>query len=271
MADFSDFEVDLDTPQPNGRKGESPRAAFSKHNDLLAELAKRVEAVSATAPSPAWPFMTWADTANMLLKRRNAANTAWVVEGALFVRSVRATGDSMSGPLSIATDGQTDQTTAGLQSRTASSSSGDAIIAVVVAGAGAAILRLPRADPQNLVVESSPGNLINVSARIGTSPSHLVRFSQILGLGQTWQDMTGSRVAGTTYTNTTGKPIAVSIYWSSRAASQGGICVEGGARDIASNFVANGFGTNRCIVPPGATYSFQNASGVASLSWRELR
>lgn len=31
----------------------------------------------------AGPFMTWADTGNMLLKRRNAANSAWVVEGGL--------------------------------------------------------------------------------------------------------------------------------------------------------------------------------------------
>lgn len=31
----------------------------------------------------AGPFMTWADTANMLLKRRNEANTAWVTQHAL--------------------------------------------------------------------------------------------------------------------------------------------------------------------------------------------
>lgn len=29
------------------------------------------------------PFMTWADTGNMLLKRRNEANSAWVTVGAL--------------------------------------------------------------------------------------------------------------------------------------------------------------------------------------------
>src|SRR3546814_13698639 len=34
------------------------------------------------------PLMTWADTGNMLLKRRNAANTAWVVEGILFKQSL---------------------------------------------------------------------------------------------------------------------------------------------------------------------------------------
>ncbi|ANN66477.1 hypothetical protein [Bordetella bronchialis] len=32
-------------------------------------------------------YMTWADTANSLLKRRNAANTAWVTIGLLFGRS----------------------------------------------------------------------------------------------------------------------------------------------------------------------------------------
>jgi hypothetical protein len=31
------------------------------------------------------PYMTWADTANNLIKRRNAANNAWVVEGTLFL------------------------------------------------------------------------------------------------------------------------------------------------------------------------------------------
>lgn len=36
----------------------------------------------------AWPFATWADTGNMLLKRRNAANTAWVVEGRLLERDL---------------------------------------------------------------------------------------------------------------------------------------------------------------------------------------
>ena len=32
-----------------------------------------------------------------------------------------------------------------------------------------------------------------------------------IGVGQTWQDVTASRVAGITYTNSTGKPISVSI------------------------------------------------------------
>ncbi|MGB6105634.1 MAG: hypothetical protein WBF88_17465 [Pusillimonas sp.] len=34
-------------------------------------------------PAITWPLMTWADTGNMLLKRRNEANTAWVTLGPL--------------------------------------------------------------------------------------------------------------------------------------------------------------------------------------------
>lgn len=36
-----------------------------------------------TAPSTTYPFMEWADTANDLLKQRNAANSAWIIKGTL--------------------------------------------------------------------------------------------------------------------------------------------------------------------------------------------
>lgn len=41
------------------------------------------EYAGASEPPVMWAYMTWADTGNMLLKRRNAAGTAWVVEGLL--------------------------------------------------------------------------------------------------------------------------------------------------------------------------------------------
>jgi len=34
-------------------------------------------------PVITWPYMRWADTANLLLRRRNAANTEWIIVGAL--------------------------------------------------------------------------------------------------------------------------------------------------------------------------------------------
>lgn len=43
---------------------------------------------SATEPTITWPLMAWADTANMLLKRRNGADSAWVTLGPLLERAV---------------------------------------------------------------------------------------------------------------------------------------------------------------------------------------
>lgn len=87
MADFDDYKVDLNTPQPGGRQGESPRVAFTKYNDALDAIADEISAagqiVSATAPQTPIPFLQWLDTAASppLLKRRNAANDAWITIG----------------------------------------------------------------------------------------------------------------------------------------------------------------------------------------------
>lgn len=47
-----------------------------------------------TEPSTTFPGMTWADTGNGLIKRRNAADDAWVVEGELFAYKAKRNGDA---------------------------------------------------------------------------------------------------------------------------------------------------------------------------------
>jgi len=57
--------------------------------DLVDRLNAIIETLGTNFAGPddpaafAWPFATWADTGNMLLKRRNAANTAWATLGPL--------------------------------------------------------------------------------------------------------------------------------------------------------------------------------------------
>lgn len=59
--------------------------------DLVTKLNAIIETLGTNFAGPddpaaiAWPFATWADTANMLLKRRNSANSAWVVEQPLLL------------------------------------------------------------------------------------------------------------------------------------------------------------------------------------------
>ncbi|MEQ4617653.1 MAG: hypothetical protein ABN482_06355 [Corticimicrobacter sp.] len=80
MADLDLYKVDLNTPQPGGRVGESPRAAFTKYNDALDALRSVVEHVGASAPPNPVAYMQWLDTSvsPAMIRRRNAANTDWV-------------------------------------------------------------------------------------------------------------------------------------------------------------------------------------------------
>ena len=88
-----------------------------------------------------------------------------------------------------------------------------------------------------------------------------------LGLGQTWQDVSGSRVVGTTYTNSTGKPITVMINFLNSTNTTSFI-VDGTTRatQAASVYRMTPF---VAIIPNGSTYSI---SGTAtSVTWNELR
>ncbi|HFD8836328.1 TPA: phage tail protein [Salmonella enterica] len=87
--------------------------------------------------------------------------------------------------------------------------------------------------------------------------------SKALGTGQTWEDVTASRTSGVTYTNTTTRPICVSI--PETADGQRGLYVGGVLTAFARG--ADSDSTLFAIVPPGAQYIF---SGAFS-SWAELR
>lgn len=95
-----------------------------------------------------------------------------------------------------------------------------------------------------------------------------------LGIGQTWQDVTASRALGTTYTNSTGKPIFVSIYTTSNNTPATGATLSVDGINVQSNqgyAGPNGTGTNLSIstvVPAGSTYLL---SGANFLAWAELR
>lgn len=91
-----------------------------------------------------------------------------------------------------------------------------------------------------------------------------------LGYGQTWQNVTASRAESTTYYNTTGKPIMVSILYSNSANGIATLTVDGinvsrfglGATAAAPTVVA--------IVPPGSSYTSTSTTGTIEV-WLELR
>ena len=86
-----------------------------------------------------------------------------------------------------------------------------------------------------------------------------------IGYGQTWQNVTGSRVSGTTYYNTTGKPIGVFV----QNSTSGNILVVVNGATVVSN-TATITGGPFFVVPIGQSYSATFT--VSSIqNWSELR
>jgi hypothetical protein len=101
--------------------------------------------------------------------------------------------------------------------------------------------------------------------------SQLVGEASPVGAGQTWQSVT--RAIGTTYTNSTGKPIMVAITVTCNAGNtvQGltinGVAVYAGAVNVLG--AGAGFAL---IVPNGATYvTLTNGGTLTLVTWVELR
>ena len=95
-----------------------------------------------------------------------------------------------------------------------------------------------------------------------------------IGYGQTWQNVIGSRSAGTTYYNDTGRPIMVKIYSvlnTDSAATYvlqvGGLTVDSQQYGRAGSGITSR-GSVSAIVPPGVAYVY---SGATPEGWAELR
>jgi len=93
--------------------------------------------------------------------------------------------------------------------------------------------------------------------------------SDVIGVGQTWQDVTASRALGVTYTNSTGKPLQVSFRGAEATLGYFNI----GA--LSFNFSANygNYAMQTCyfIVPDGVTYSISGSFAGLGTQWFELR
>lgn len=91
-----------------------------------------------------------------------------------------------------------------------------------------------------------------------------------LGMAQTYQNVTGSRVSGTTYTNNTGRPIFVVV----QGIPGGGVQITASVGGVSflvasSGSSAGSIPVGSFIVPNGATYSATFTSGLST--WHELR
>lgn len=118
------------------------------------------------------------------------------------------------------------------------------------------------------------------SRKVGTAAGNLVERgangyptnNNALGVGQTWQNMTASRVKNVNYTNTTGRPIFVSLACSDSGSGIAYFYVDGikvGAINTASTSTVDA--QIGVVVPSGSTYQFEAGSSQNFDSWAELR
>lgn len=141
------------------------------------------------------------------------------------------------------------------------------------------------------VLDGISGIASQAEAEAGTATNKLMtpqRTSQAIaelalqiGDGQTFQVVTGSRSEGTTYTNSTGRPIYVSVKGSGPAGF-GDVCyirllIDGKEWDRAqiTDSTTSGDlakdGTVTGIVPAGETYRADILTGGSISTWTELR
>ena len=116
--------------------------------------------------------------------------------------------------------------------------------------------------------------LANGTAAVGTSKKYArqdhIHAEGGIGIGQTWQDVTSSRISGTTYTNSTDKPIMAVVTIS---VTGGGVAVSFIVGSVTIPFFGfsassgSGYAGGTVIIPKGATYS---CTGLIN-SWVELR
>ena len=118
------------------------------------------------------------------------------------------------------------------------------------------------------ITEAAAGTWATAPTTIQGQGGQALAAMQSLGFGQTWQNVLGSRVLGTTYYNTTPRPIYVST------------SCDFSTSGATFQFTLNGLSTGNLIynnqrggaffiVPPGCSYSMTGTTTLTS--WNELR
>ncbi|WP_297393997.1 hypothetical protein [Hydrogenophaga sp.] len=111
----------------------------------------------------------------------------------------------------------------------------------------------------------------NAEAQAGTDAVRAVTPANLAavvpGLGQTTQNLTGSRAANTPYTNNTGR-VRIAFITVNAAATTGATVVLNGHSVLTTNVLSNLPAQFTVVIPPGMQIQINTASSI--LSWWEL-
>ena len=115
------------------------------------------------------------------------------------------------------------------------------------------------------VAPSTSGNVLTSNGTNWTSSAP----APSIGVGQTWQNVTGSRAANVTYTNSTNAPIQVLISVSNNVAVSIALVIDGAIRQQNTINATSSIACVSAIIPVNSTYSISIAGTLSN--WSELR
>ena len=118
----------------------------------------------------------------------------------------------------------------------------------------------------------------DAEVRTGTSTTKAVTPANIkatqIGWGQTWTNVTSSRATGTTYTNSTGRPIFISVSPTASTQLIGAFYINNTYVAISQDTPSGGGGSGSnftYVIPNSNTYRVVNTSNWSINQWWELR
>lgn len=114
----------------------------------------------------------------------------------------------------------------------------------------------------NMVAPGTSGNVLTSNGTTWQSSS-----LSTIGVGQTWQNVISSRVKNTNYTNSTGKPIVVSV-WFDDGDYNASLIIDS-VTILRSNNGIDSAGNMTGIVPNNSVYQVQTTGTING--WAELR
>jgi hypothetical protein len=190
----------------------------------------------------------------------DGGNGAWILDGSYDASGqfLPLAGGTMTGPIAMGSNKIT-----GLADGTAT---GDAV------HKGQLDLKAPLESPALTGTPTAP------TAAVATDTTQVATTAHVkltgIGWGQTWQNVSGSRVANTWYTNSTGKPIQLAISAGLTNTQYFQISPDGGTTPIN---VLRGLGgtagspslPTQLVIPNG--WSYRVPSGATIDTWWELR
>ena len=230
--------------------------------DARADLNSALQALAsqnsgATAPATTYANMIWYDTTNNQIKKRNEADSAWLT----LIGIDEATGDLTFG------------------SSTADVIVNESLTVSTNNTSGAGIILADDGDIVDLndtyCSMRFTGGVRVYSANKGGTPVITLssggvisgNLASAVGYNQTWQFV--SRAVGTSYQNTTGKPIMVAVVFRPDSAYLQVSTDNSSWVTIANGSGGSGeWGSGSAIVPNGHYY---RVTGGSLQSWAELR